>query len=141
MTLDWNNEGWEVTSLWGDNVPMELKIVCPQESFVDYIHKAGKLTLVFFFFCCCCCCFNSNQASTIYLVVEIQQICILWRKKIFHTYTNYSDTFVWQMTHNYMTMDSINSTWWITIQMDLCNSQLSFHSKLELFSFTNVNAF
>ena len=28
---------------------MELKIVCPQESFVDYIHKAGKLTLVFFF--------------------------------------------------------------------------------------------
>ena len=63
---------------------MELKIVCPQESFVDYIHKAGNL--IFFL--------NSNQASTIYLVVEIQQICILGKKKIFHTYTNYSDSFV-----------------------------------------------
>lgn len=37
--------------------------------------------------------FNSNQAPTIYLVVEIQQICILGKKKIFHTYTNYSDSF------------------------------------------------
>ena len=28
---------------------MELKILCPQESFVDFIHKAGNLTLIFFF--------------------------------------------------------------------------------------------
>ena len=50
MPLDWNNESWEVRSLSGGNFPMELKILCPQESFVDFIHKAGNLTLIFFFF-------------------------------------------------------------------------------------------